>query len=62
MDLRFTKALTFGRAKVQAKFDAYNLLNDSTILLGVSRFGPTWRNPSQFLAPRIFKLGAQVDF
>ena len=62
VDLRFTKALTFGRAKVQAKFDAYNLLNDSTILLGVSRFGPTWRNPSQFLAPRIFKLGAQLDF
>ena len=62
VDVRFTKMFEFGKAKIQAKFDAYNLLNDSTILLGVSRFGPTWRNPSQFLAPRIFKLGAQIDF
>jgi hypothetical protein len=63
LDLRFTKIFRFGsRARIQGSFDMYNLLNDSTILLGVTRYGPTWRNPSQFLAPRLFKVGAQVDF
>ena len=62
LDLRFTKVFRFGGARVQGSFDMYNLLNDSTILLGITRFGPTWRYPSQFLAPRLFKLGAQVDF
>jgi hypothetical protein len=61
-DLRFTKVLRMGRARIQGSFDMYNLFNDGTILLAVTRYGPTWRNPSQFLSPRLFKLGTQIDF
>jgi hypothetical protein len=61
-DLRFSKIFTMGRYRITGNFDAYNITNDSTILLGVTRYGPTWRSPSQFLAPRLFKFGAQIDF
>jgi hypothetical protein len=61
-DLRFTKIFNIGRAKVQGNFDIYNVFDDSTILLAVTRYGSAWRSPSQFLAPRLFKFGGQIDF
>ena len=67
-DLRFTKIVKFGHARLQGSFDIYNLFNDSTILLEQGRYGtlaaasPLWRQPSQFLAPRLLKFGVQMDF
>jgi hypothetical protein len=61
-DIRFTKVFQFGKAKVRGSFDVYNLMNNSTILQAVTSLGPAWRNPSQFLSPRLFKVGGQIDF
>jgi hypothetical protein len=42
--------------------DVYNLLNASTILQQVGTFGPSWLQPTEILAGRLFKFGAQYDF
>jgi hypothetical protein len=39
-------------------FDAYNVFNANTILGVVGNY----LNPTQILAGRLFKVGAQVDF
>ena len=62
LDLRFTKIVRVGRARVQGMFDIYNLFNSSTILSINSRYGPTWLQPTTILGARLFKFGAQFDF
>ena len=57
-----TKSFQLGRAHVQGQFDIYNLLNDDTILNENTRYGGSWLIPTQVLAARLFKFGAQVDF
>lgn len=62
VDLRFTKMVRVGRARVQGRFDIYNLLNANTVLAVNGVYGPAWTTPTLILAGRIFKFGAQVDF
>src|SRR5262249_42741178 len=61
-DMRLTKTLRVGSARIQGMFDIYNLFNASTILGVNSTFGSSWLRPTDVLGARLFKLGAQVDF
>ena len=62
VDLRFSKAVKVGKARVQGMLDIYNVLNSDTILGVVARYGPAWLTPSSVMGARLFKLGAQLDF
>jgi hypothetical protein len=62
IDFRLTKIVRVGRTRIQGMLDIYNLLNASTILDVNATYGPAWRVPLSILGPRLFKLGAQVDF
>jgi hypothetical protein len=62
VDLRFVKIVKIARARLQGRFDIYNLFNASTILNEVTRYGPQWLQPSQILGGRVFKFGAQLDY
>jgi hypothetical protein len=62
LDLRFTKRLRFGRARVEGNLDLYNLFNGSSVLATNTRYGTAWLTPTQVLGGRLFKLGAQVNF
>ena len=62
LDLRFSKIFRFGRYRVQGNFDAYNALNASPILSINTRYGASWRQPTEILAARTFKLGATLNF
>jgi hypothetical protein len=62
VDIRMSKIIHVGRARIQANFDLYNLLNASPILATNSRFGSSWLRPTYVLPGRIFKFGGQVDF
>ena len=62
LDIRFSKSLHFGRYRVQGNFDAYNALNASPILSMNTRYGSSWRQPTEILAARTIKLGATVSF
>ena len=62
IDLRITKILRVGRARVQGMFDIYNVLNAGTVLGLNTRYGPTWLQPTTILGGRLFEFSAQVDF
>jgi hypothetical protein len=62
LDVRLSKAVRMRGARVQGRFDVYNLLNASDIQLMNTRYGATWLNASSILAGRTFKLGGQFDF
>ena len=62
LDLRFTKKLRVGRARIEGNVDLYNVFNSSSILVTNARFGSAWLTPTQVLGGRLFKLGFQVNF
>ena len=67
VDFRFTRTFRLrGTAKVQGNFDAYNMLNGSTILSENTRYslpnGGQWANVIQIMGGRLFKFSARLDF
>jgi hypothetical protein len=62
LDLRLSKSVRVGRYRVQGNFDAYNALNASPILSMNTRYGTSWRQPTEILAARTIKLGATFSF
>jgi hypothetical protein len=62
LDLRFSKTFRIGSARVQGMMDIYNTLNGAGVLAIDARYGPTWLLPTNILAARLFKFGAQVNF
>ena len=45
LDLRFTKKLRVGRARLEGNVDLYNVFNSSSILATNARFGSAWLTP-----------------
>jgi hypothetical protein len=62
LDLRLSKSVRIGRYRVQGNFDAYNALNRSPILSINTRYGTSWRQPTEILAARTIKLGGTFSF
>ncbi len=62
LDIRIDRGFSFGRSKLRAMFDIYNVLNNTPILGINTRYGPAWKNPTFVLDARVFKFGAQLDF
>jgi len=64
LDFRFAKILNFGRMRVNAGIDLYNVLNSNAILVYNQTFAPggQWLAPQSVLTPRFMKLSAQIDF
>src|SRR5262249_1011879 len=65
LDVRATKILKFGRARVNFGIDVYNLLNSNAVQTYNSSYVPnatTWPLPTLVLPARFAKLSAQIDF
>jgi len=65
LDVRATKILKFGRTRVNAGIDVYNLLNSNAVQTYNSSYVPgaaTWPLPTLVLPARFAKLSAQIDF
>jgi hypothetical protein len=62
LDMRLTKNVKVGRARVQGQLDVYNVLNTSAILGINTRYGPAWLTPTEILGARLLKVGAQLTF
>jgi hypothetical protein len=65
VDLRFSKVFSFGSRRVTGNFDIYNLFNANTILNRNNTYSPsgsTWGTPTDVLAGRLLKFGAQISF
>ena len=64
VDVRLTKIVRTQRGRFQFNFDAYNLLNGSTVLWPNTTYGDgsAWLRPTSTLDARLVKFGAQFDF
>jgi hypothetical protein len=69
IDFRVVKVLHFGRSRVQAGVDIYNVINADTVTLYNQTFNPAvttgsaaWLSPSAIVTARYAKLNVQVDF
>jgi hypothetical protein len=62
VDLRLTKIVRIRHVRIQGMLDAYNIFNANTVLSVVTTVGSNYLKPTQIVAGRLFKVGAQVDF
>jgi len=62
LNLRLAKIVRVGRVQVEPQLDVFNLTNANQVLGMTTRYGAAWQNATSILAPRVFKLGAQVSF
>ena len=63
VDSRLTRMFRLQNGKrVQLMFDLYNVLNANSVLSINTRYGAAWLTPTQILAGRLAKFGAQFDF
>ena len=62
VDIRLSKSVQVRRATIRGMLDIYNILGERAIVDLNGRYGPSFLVPTVIMAPRLFKLGAQVDF
>ncbi|MEQ1897565.1 MAG: carboxypeptidase regulatory-like domain-containing protein [Vicinamibacterales bacterium] len=62
LDIRFTKIVKFGGARIQGMFDIYNLFNANSVLTVNNTYGPSWLQPISIVGARMFKFSGQLDW
>jgi hypothetical protein len=62
LDLRLSKTIALGRARLQPRVDLYNALNSATVLTENTTYGAQFRLPTNVLPARLLKFGLQLDF
>ena len=74
MDLRFSKSVKLGHARLLGNLDAYNVLNNGTPVQVNGTYGSgttpgngsagtnAWQRPLTLVGPRLFKFGGQLDW
>jgi hypothetical protein len=62
MDFRVAKVFRIRGTRTAINFDFFNVTNSNSVLTENQTFGPAWRTPQSILLPRLFKIGAQLDF
>ena len=62
VDLRVTKGVRVGRARVDIMADFYNAFNVAPVQTYSTTYGPQWLVPSTFLQSAFLKLGGRLTF
>jgi hypothetical protein len=66
LDFRVSKIFRFGATRTTINFDLFNMLNSNSVIAENATYTPppstAWRTPQTILLPRLFKIGAQLDF
>jgi hypothetical protein len=62
IDFRASKIFRFGGTKTNLNFDFYNVTNSNSVTGENFAYGPTWRQPTAILLPRLFKISADFEF
>jgi Carboxypeptidase regulatory-like domain len=63
VDMRVEKQFTFGRTKLAASFDVFNLLNSNVVLSREDQMNSTRANfVEEVLAPRVARFGVRLSF
>src|SRR5262249_7695432 len=62
VDVRFTKIIKFGNARLRTMFDLFNIFNANAITNEEYGFGPNYLRPLAILPGRLAKFAFQIDF
>lgn len=62
LNVRLSKIVQVRGMRLEPQLDAFNLTNSNQVLGMTTRYGAAWQNANSILAPRVFKLGAQISF
>lgn len=62
VDARLAKKFQIRHVRLQGQFDAFNLLNSSSVLSVTETFGSALNRPTSILQGRLFAAGAQLSF
>jgi hypothetical protein len=62
INFRLTRRFRAGGTQVEPQLDVFNAFNSNQVLVMTTRYGAAWQNATGVLAPRLFKLGVQVNF
>jgi hypothetical protein len=62
LSLRISRQFRRGPMRIEPQVDLFNVFNANDVLAMTTRYGDSWRNVTGVLAPRVVKLGVQVDF
>jgi hypothetical protein len=62
LDIRLSKEIQYGHARLQPQVNVYNALNSGAILGYNNTFGPKWQDPTAREVGRMLKFGLQLDF
>jgi hypothetical protein len=62
LNVRLSKIVQVRGLRLEPQLDVFNLTNANQVLGMNTRYGAAWQNATSILAPRVFKLGAQVSF
>lgn len=61
-DIRLSKAFRFGSRSFSPQIDFFNVGNADTTVNHVVAVGPSYRQPSEILSPRIIRIGFALNF
>jgi hypothetical protein len=62
-DIRMSKIFRMAAGtRLSINFDLANILNRNDILGQSNTYGAAWQTPTAIMDPRLFKIGAQLDF
>jgi hypothetical protein len=62
VDVRVTKSIRAGHARIQPQLDLYNLFNANPVTNLNTRYGASWLQPVYILPGRLLKLGVELNF
>jgi hypothetical protein len=63
IDLRFSRVFRLpNNGRVQPQLDIFNITNSNSVLALNGRVGPAWRNATAILAPRVVRIGVNMNF
>src|SRR5262249_18349888 len=62
LDVSVRKPWKYRGVALEPVLDAYNLLNNASLLTEVTQLGPTYRTPVTIQRGRLIRLGVNVNF
>jgi hypothetical protein len=62
LDLRLSKRLRVGKARLTGNLDVFNIFNNTSIMTLNTTYGPAWQRPTLLQGARFLKLSGQIDF
>ncbi len=62
LNFRLDKAFDVGRFKVSGMLDIYNVLNSEAVTNFALTLGPSYKRVTAVLDPRVFMVGARLEF